>query len=248
METHSCLSFAVDCGVLWKGVGVTIAAFILFVGTVYMILAAIFGRWMGYLVVAVAFFGWMTIQSSLWLFGFWSQGPSTPTNLGPRGPDPAWVVDSGGLDPGAVHEELASYPSGEYPEPDTSDPSQAADVQAAQGAIQAYLAKEANLALGQDPTAFDSIQPTSFVVDDIRFTTDADGNKLAVAQAHYGGGGPNTTVTLHYSTGQVWHYSVIFLLVSLGLLILHIPLLDRAERTRKDFLVGGTAPPWYGPA
>jgi hypothetical protein len=121
-------------------------------------------------------------------------------------------------------------------------------VQAAQGAIQAYLAKEANLALGQDPAAFDSIQPTSFVVDDIRFTTDADGNKLAVAQAHYSGGGPNTTVTLHYSTGQVWHYSVIFLLVSLGLLILHIPLLDRAERTRKDFLVGGTAPPWYGPA
>ena len=76
--------------------------------------AAIFGRWMGYLVVAVAFFGWMTIQSSLWLFGFWSQGPSTPTNLGPRGPDPAWVVDSAGLD---------SYPSGEYAEQGCPTPS-----------------------------------------------------------------------------------------------------------------------------
>jgi hypothetical protein len=248
METHSCLSFAVDCGVLWKGAGVVIAAFILFVGTVYMILAAVFGRWMGYLVVAVAFFGWMTIQSSLWLFGFWSQGPSTPTNLGPRGPDPAWVVDAAGLDPGAVHDEFASYPSGELPEPDTADPAQAADVQAAQGAIQTYLAKQSNIALGQDPLAFDSIQPTQFVVDDLRLTTDADGNKIAVAQAHFIGGGPSTTVTLHYANGQVWHYSVIFLLVSLGLLILHIPLLDRAERTRKDFLIGGTAPPWYGPA
>jgi hypothetical protein len=55
-------------------------------------------------------------------------------------------------------------------------------------------------------------------------------------------------VTLHYSNGQVWHYSLIFLIGSALLLIVHIPLLDRAERSRKEFLVGGTAPPWYGPA
>jgi hypothetical protein len=34
---------------------------------------------------------------------------------------------------------------------------------------------------------------------------------------------------------------------ALGLAI-HIPLLDRAERTRKQILTGGTPPPWYGPA
>jgi hypothetical protein len=248
METHSCLTFAVDCGTLWKGAGVVIAGFILFVGSVYVLLAAIFGRWMGYLVLAVAFFGWMTIQSSLWLFGFWSQGPTTPTNLGPRGPDPAWIVDSAGLDPGAVHEELASYPSGELPEPNLTDPLQAADVQAAQGVIQVYLANTANEEQGLDPTAFDSLQPTQFLVDDIRFTTSESGQKLAVAQAHFTEGGPSTTVTLHYSTGQVWHYSAMFLAASLLLLVLHIPALDRAERTRKGFLVGGTAPPWYGPA
>jgi hypothetical protein len=27
-----------------------------------------------------------------------------------------------------------------------------------------------------------------------------------------------------------------------------LPLLDRAERKRKEFLIGGTAPAWYGPA
>jgi hypothetical protein len=260
METHSCLTFAVDCGTLWKGAGVVIAGFILFVGSVYVLLAAIFGRWMGYLVLAVAFFGWMTIQSSLWLFGFWSQGPTTPTNLGPRGPDPAWVVDSAGLDPGAAHAELASYPSGEYPEPDLSDPLQAADVQAAQGVIQVYLANAANAEQGLDPTAFDSIQPTSFLIDDIRFTTGADGERLAVAQAHYAGGGPSTTVTLHYddqkflscgicgSFTNTARYSWMFLIASVILLVLHIPALDRAERTRKEFLVGGSAPPWYGPA
>jgi hypothetical protein len=225
-----------------------LAGFILFVGSVYMLLAAVFGRWMGYLVIAVAFFGWMTIQSSLWLFGFWSQGPTTPTNLGPRGPDPAWVVDSAGLDPGAAHEELASYPSGEYPEPDLSDPAQASDVQAAQGVIQTYLAKEANAAKGIDPLDPNAIQGTNFILDDIRFTEASDGTRLAVAQAHYIGGGPSTTVTLHYSKGQVWHYSAMFLAASLLLLLIHIPLLDRAERTRREFLVGGAAPPWYGPA
>jgi hypothetical protein len=248
MEQHSCLTFAVECGTMAKGLGVFIAAIVLFIGSVYVILASIFGRWMGYLVLAVALFGWLTIQSSIWLFGFWSQGPTTPTNLGPRGPDPAWVVDSAGLDPGAVHEELASYPSGEFPEPDTSDPLQEADVQAASGVIAGYLADSANEEHGLDPEAFDSIQSTQFVVDDIRFTTAEDGTRLAVAQAHFVGGGPSTTVTLHYSHGQVWHYSAMFLIASLLLLIIHIPLLDRAERTRKEFLVGGSAPPWYGPA
>src|ERR1044072_4279307 len=87
MEQHSCLTFAVDCGVMFKGIGVVIAGFILFVGSVYMLLTAVFGRWMASLVVAVAFFGWMTIQSGIWLFGFWSQGPETKTNLGPD-----WIV------------------------------------------------------------------------------------------------------------------------------------------------------------
>jgi hypothetical protein len=245
---HSCLTFAIDCAVLWKGIGVTLAAFILFVGSVYLLLAAVFGRWMGYLVISVAFFGWLTIQSSLWLFGFWSQGPSTPTNLGPRGPDPAWIVDYAGFNPGTAHDELASYPSGQYPEPDLTDPAQAADVQAAQGAIQTYLANQIDAEQGIDPTGYDAIQSTSIVVDDLRFVPGSDGTQLAVAQAHYVGGGPSTIVTLHFSQGQVWHYSVIFLAGAVLLLAIHIPLLDRAERTRREFLVGGSAPPWYGPA
>jgi hypothetical protein len=248
MEHPSCLSFAVECGVMFKGIGVVLAGFILFVGSVYLLLSAIFGRWMGYLVLAVAFFGWMTIQSGIWLFGFWSQGPETKTNHGPRGPDSAWIVDSAGLDPGAVHAELASYPSGEFPEPDTTDPLVAADVQAAQGSVATYLAKEANAQLDQNPTDFTALQPTQFTVDDLRFTTTDSGEKLAVAQAHFLGGGPSTVLTLHYGGGQVWHYSLLFLVGSLVLLVVRIPLLDRAERTRREFLVGGSAPPWYGPA
>ena len=46
MEQHSCLTFTVDCGVMFKGVGVVLAGFILFVGSVYMLLTAVFGRYM----------------------------------------------------------------------------------------------------------------------------------------------------------------------------------------------------------
>ena len=106
----SCLGFAIECDTLWKGLGVTIAGVILFIGSVYILLAAVFGRWMGYVVLMIGLSGWMILQSALWLFGFWSQGPDTKTNLGPRGPDATGVVDAAGLDPGAVHEELAAYP------------------------------------------------------------------------------------------------------------------------------------------
>ena len=249
MEQHSCLSFAIDCDVLWKGLGVTIAGFILFVGSVYLLLAAIFGRWMGYLVLAVAFFGWMTIQSGLWLFGFWSQGPDTKTNLGPRGPDATWVVDAAGLDPGAVHEELAAYPSGEYPEPDTTDPTVRGGRPDRRRASwpPTWPSRRTSSSGSTRPRSTRSC-PTQIVVDDLRFATAADGTRLAVAQAHYSGGGPSTTVSLHYDGGQVWHYSAMFFAIAVILLLVHIPLLDRAERTRKEFLVGGSAPPWYGPA
>ena len=88
----SCLGFAVDCGTLWKGAGVAIMGIILFIGSVYLLLSAILGRTMGYLVLMVSLTGWLAIQSSLWLFGFWSQGIETPTNLGPRGSEPAWIA------------------------------------------------------------------------------------------------------------------------------------------------------------
>ena len=76
-HTASCLGFAVDCDVLWKGVGVTVAGVVLFIGSVYVLLSAVFGRYLGYLVLSVAFWGWLIIQSALWLFGFWAQGPDT---------------------------------------------------------------------------------------------------------------------------------------------------------------------------
>jgi hypothetical protein len=51
-----------------------------------------------------------------------------------------------------------------------------------------------------------------------------------------------------HQKGNVPIYSVSFLIASILGFVVHVPLLDRAERRRKAILTGGTAPPWYGPA
>lgn len=246
--TPSCIGFAIDCGTIAKGVGVTVMGLVLFVGSVYLLLTAIFGRYMGFLVLMVCFSGWMIIQSSLWLFGFWSQGPVTPTNLGPKGSEPSWVVLQ--ASPGATSTQyptFASFPGSPWAPPDPNNADQLADVQTVGGAVTTFLSDELNTTLGKtidDPTA---IQPTQFTIDDITFAMDAK-TPLAVAQAHFNGGGPLWTVSLYKDSGSVPRYSYMFLAASVILFLIFLPLLDRAEKKRKAFLTGGTAPAWYGPA
>ena len=229
----SCLGFAVDCGTLWKGAGVAIMSLILFVGSVYLLLSAILGRTMGYLVLMVSLTGWLAIQSSLWLFGYWSQGIETPTNLGPRGSEPAWIA----------LEASPNATSDRYGSADT------ADIQSVGGAVTSFLAEHTNEELGlaeTDPTA---ITGTQFAIDSINFATAEDGKtKVAVVQSHFTGGGPLWTVSLYYDSGSVPRYSYMFLLGSIILFLIHLPFLDRAEKKRKAFLTGGGAPAWYGPA
>jgi hypothetical protein len=53
---------------------------------------------------------------------------------------------------------------------------------------------------------------------------------------------------MRHDSGSVNRYSWMFLIGSTIGFAVHLPLLDRAERKRKEILTGGTAPPWYGPA
>lgn len=241
----SCIGFAIECGTLFKGAGVVFAAVILFVGSVYVLLSAVFGRWMGYLVLIVAFTGWMVIQSSLWLFGYWSQGPTTPTSQGPRGANPAWVVQAAGLQPAT---DFPTYPGDAWAAADATDAAEAADIQSVTGASTTYLAAQANEDLERSETAADAIPSTQFAVDTIHFATANGKTRLALVEAHFLGGGPETTLSLSYDSGSIPRYSLMFFAGSILLFGLHLPLLDRAERKRKAFLTGGNAPPWYGPA
>jgi hypothetical protein len=247
--TDSCLSFAVSCGTMFKGIGVVAAGIVLFIGSVYVLLAAIFGRWMGYLVLMVAFTGWLIIQSSIWMFGFWSQGPDTKTNLGPRGSEPAWQVLAAGITPTYdKYGEFAKYPGDDWETPAPTDVSRAADLLSVQGAATTFLAAQANQQLGKDPLALDALQTTNFTVDSVSFADAADGTQLAVATAHFTGGGPEATLLMYHNSGSVPRYSLMFLVGAIVLFLIHVPLLDRAEKSRKAFITGGASPPWYGPA
>jgi len=249
MEQASCLGFNVACDVILKGGGVVLAGLILFVGSVYVLLSALFGRWMAYLVVMVAFSGWMIIQSSIWMWGFWSLGPGTPTNLGPRGREAGWVVQAAGLNAENTEtsDAFASYPQ----EPWTTVPSTdygLSDPSAINGAATGYLAEISNEELGRGEFDIDAVTAAQFTVDHLATATADDGTDIAVVAAHYNGGGPVTVMSLAYDQGAVASWSRLFFVVALIVFAIHLPLLDRAERARKEFLTGGSAPPWYGPA
>jgi hypothetical protein len=242
----SCLGFAVDCGTIVKGVGVTVMGLILFVGSVYLLLSAVLGRWMGFLVLVACLSGWMVIQSSLWLFGFWSQGLETPTNLGPKGSEPAWVVlDATNSAASEAYKEFGTYPDAPWAPPTAAVE---ADRTVIEGQAQVFLAEELNTQLGIALTDPHAVPPTAFLVDDVKLTTAADGTQLAVARAHYVGGGPQWTVSMYLDPGSVPRYSYMFLAGSIIVFLLVLPFLDRAEKKRKEFLTGGSAPAWYGPA
>ena len=248
MLAQSCLGFEMGCETMLKGGLAVIMAFVLFVGSVLIVLAAVFGRRMGYLVLAVSFLGWLIILSSLWTFGFFSQGLDTPVNLGPRGAEPAWVVEAAGTDPEPVYEAFASYPGGDrWREPGTND-ADTSSVQSVTAAAQGFLAEQANEDLGKSEHEPGALTTTDFTVQNVEFYANDDGVSLAAAHAFFNDGGPILTVYLRHDSGSVNRYSWMFLIGSTLLFGVHLPFLDRAERKRKEILTGGTAPPWYGPA
>jgi hypothetical protein len=245
---ESCLGFNIECGTLAKGVGVTVMGLILFIGSVYLVLTAVLGRWMAYLVVMVSFAGWMAMLSAVWAFGLFSQGPDTPVNLGPRGAEPAWIPLLASTEQTSdAYGTFESYPGGPWEE--AGEGERAAEVQQVSGAVTDFLAEQANEELGIELTDPRAIAGTRFTVDSIAFAEAEDGDtELAVAQAHFAEGGPLWTVSLYFDTGSVPRYSYMFLAGSVLLFAIHLPLLDIAERRRREFLTGGAAPAWYGPA
>jgi hypothetical protein len=249
MIASSCVGFEIGCETIVKGVLAVTMGFVLFVGSVLIMLSAVFGRRMGYLVLAVSFFGWVMILSTIWLRGFFiSQGPDTPVNLGPRGTEPAWVVESIGSNPEPVYDPYVYYPGGHgWREPGTNDNDQAS-IQSVTSAAQSYMADQANAAAGKNADEPGAIQTSDFTVQNVEFYATNDGVSLAAAHAFFTDGGPIVTVFLRHDSGSVPRYSWMFLIGSTVLFGAHLPFLDRAERKRKAILTGGTAPPWYGPA
>jgi hypothetical protein len=225
-----------------EGALVVVAGFVIFGGSVWLLLSAVVGVRMGYLISATGLFAFMVILAALWAFG----APGTPPNLGPRGDLPTWF----GL---AAGQELSSptYPVvDDYPEEPWVDPEESrrfrGEVEAVTLAFQEFLAEEAAGELRR--AGIDGeITPETFEITDLRFT-EVDGTPLAAARAFAGTGGPEVEVVGYKDAGDLALPSWLFLAGSIIGFAAHVPFLDRAERRRKEILTGGEQAPWRGPA
>lgn len=255
--THALAS--TDARLFSVGVLTVICGLILFAGSVYLILAAQFGKKMAYFLEATCFFAFLMLLASIWTFGFWSQGPGTPTNLGPKGTEPHWQPLAGGFQASAEDYPVAlKYPSDPWKEPNEGTK---ASVEPFSTAAKEFLAQEANRQAGieavpeipewaggrgapQYQKGLEPFQAEDFTVEDVRFTA-VDGRSLAAARVFYNGGGPEVTVVGVHEPGAVWIYSVIFLIVGIVGFAVHLPFLDREEKKRKGIITSKPAP-WRG--
>lgn len=75
----------------WKGaaaVALVLVGVVIFIGTIYILLVAIYGWLQAYLVTMVALMSFSIILAAVWLFGI----PGTIPGTGPRGTEPHWVM------------------------------------------------------------------------------------------------------------------------------------------------------------
>jgi hypothetical protein len=225
-----------------EGALAVISSFILFVGTVWLLLAAVVGVRMGYLLTAVGFFGFMIVLSFMWAFG----APGTPRFLGPKGDLPTWVpVEAGVALESRTYPVLGEYPGGKWQDP-AGDDALAAEVDPAALAFAEFLAERATEEL--HAAGIDAeISPEDFDVHDVRFT-EVDGTRLAAARAFSTTGGPEVVVFGYRDPGDEGFPSFAFLIASILGFVAHLPFLDRAERRRKEILTGGDQAAWRGPA
>jgi len=248
-----------DTPIFWKGIVVVACALVLFVGSVYVLLSAVFGLRMGYLVLAVSFFGWLVLLSLLWVLGQPKILGVTGTlpNLGPRGTEPHWQVYAASTGTGSSTRfpTTSQYPGSPWHVPKAVEKPSIASVTSA---VQKYLAQQASEQFAKQGTAVCTptssptatcltVDPTTFLVQDVEFTG-FHGTSLAAAHSFFTFGGPQITLYVYRDKGNVNVYSWSFFLASIVGFAIHVPFLDRAEKKRKGILTGGTAPPWYGPA
>lgn len=215
--------------------------FVLFFGSVFMLLGAIFGWRMGYLLTATGLFGFMLLLSALWAFG----APGTPRFLGPKGQLPHWVGLAAGRSLQAEAYPIERYPAEPWTAPGEV-PALTAEVEPVTLAVQEFLAEEANRELRRQGVPGE-VAPEDFAVQDIRFAT-VEGTQLAVARAFAETGGPLVLVAAYKDPGNEPLPSYLFLIASAIGFAAHLPFLDRAERRRREVLTGGEQAPWRGPA
>jgi hypothetical protein len=226
-----------------KGLLVVLTAFVFLPGSVYMLLAANFGALKGYLIAATAFFGFMVMLSAIWTFGL----PGTPALTGPKGVEPTFkffTID----DPAAgTYDSVRDFQGGAgngweaAPEGEAAAGSEEgtlqADLQTASQRAVADLIEETNRDVEDSSEELDVTNLDAKVFYTIQDGTEVAAIVISPKDPPEGSGlqrpdfAPKTTFA-YRDPGAPYLPSILFLVGSLVLFVVHMLLLGLAERRR----------------
>ena len=226
-----------------KGLLVVLTAFVLLPGSVYMLLAANFGALKGYLIAATAFFGFMVMLSAIWTFGL----PGTPALTGPKGVEPTFrffTID----DPAAgTYDSVRDFQGGAgngweaAPEGEAAAGSEEgtlqADLQTASQRAVADLIEETNKDVEDSSEELDVTNLDPKVFYTIQDGTEVAAIVISPKDPPEGSGlerpdfAPKTTFA-YRDPGNPYLPSILFLVASVVLFVVHLFLLGLAERRR----------------
>jgi hypothetical protein len=226
-----------------KGLLVVVTAFVFLPGSVYMLLASNFGALKGYLIAGTAFFGFLVMLSAVWLFGI----PGTTPLTGPKGTQPTFkqftindpeasTYDSVRDFQGGAGNGWQAAPAGEV-EPGSADETLKADLDVARQTAVGDLIEETNKDVEDSSEELDVTN-----VDAKAFYTIQDGTEVAAVvispKSPPAGSGLQRpdfaakTTFAYRDPGSPYLPSILFLIGSVVLFVVHMLLLGLAERRR----------------
>jgi hypothetical protein len=226
-----------------KGLAVVVIAFVFLPGSVYMLLASNFGALKGYLIAGTAFFGFLTMLSAVWLFGI----PGTTPLTGPKGTQPTFVPFTINDPEASTYDSVRDFqggagngwepaPEGEVEE-GSPEATLKADLDTARQAAVSELIEETNQDVEDSSEELDVTN-----VEAETFYTIQDGTEVAAivispATPPSGSGlkrpdfAPVTSFA-YRDPGNPYLPSILFLIASVVLFVVHLFLLGVAERRR----------------
>ena len=227
-----------------KGLLVVLTAFVFLPGSVFMLLASNFGALKGYLIAAVAFFGFMVMLSAVWLFGI----PGTTPLTGPKGTAPTFrsftiddpqasTYDSVRDFQGGAGNGWQEAPTGETVEEGSPEAALAAELDTARQEAVSELIEVTNADIEDSSEELDAAN-----LDAKTYYTVQDGTEVAAIvispKTPPEGSGlqrpdfaPKTSFA-YRDPGSPYLPSILFLIGSTVLFLVHLFLLGVAERRR----------------
>ncbi len=226
-----------------KGLLVVITAFVFLPGSVYMLLASNFGALKGYLIAGTAFFGFLVMLSAVWLFGI----PGTTPLTGPKGTQPTFTFFTI-TDPAAgTYDSVRDFqggagngwepaPEGEFEE-GSPEATLKADLDTARQTAVQDLIEETNADVEDTSEELDVTNLDAKTYYTLQNGTEVAAIVISPKTPPSGSGlqrpdfAPKTTFA-YRDPGSPYLPSILFLIASVVLFVVHMLLLGLVERRR----------------